>query len=111
MWKIVELKGNIEKKEAYEYHIERWGTISSLYFKSFEYSNWGSHLIYSYIFNGDEYVSQPDKNMGFFYETGISYQVRCLLLCLFNCPNDYNKVDWKDMLKCDDKLYGGLTKK
>ncbi len=66
MWKIVELKGNIEKKEAYEYHIERWGTISSLYFKSFEYSNWGSHLIYSYIFNGDEYVSQPDKNMGFF---------------------------------------------
>ena len=55
--KIIELKKNIEKKEAYEYHIERWETISSLYFRSFEYNTWGQIQIYSYIFNNNEYIT------------------------------------------------------
>lgn len=112
--KIIELKKNIEKKEAYEYHIERWETISSLYFRSFEYNTWGQIQVYSYIFNNNEYIIECDTNMDFFYETGISYQSRCLLLELFkwSIPNEYNnEYNWIDMLKFYDELYGELSKK
>ena len=35
-YKIIQMKNKKEKKEALEYHIERWETISSKYFRSLE---------------------------------------------------------------------------
>jgi len=110
--KIISFKNTIEQKEAYDYHVERWETISSLYFRSLENYH-PDIIIYSYMFNRtkqNEYITEPDRNTKFFNETGISYQVRNLLLELFNCPNDYNKGMWKNMILFDDKLYGKISK-
>ena len=50
-YKIIQMKNKKEKKEALDYHIERWETISSKYFRSLEkISN-----PYSYVHNNKYY--------------------------------------------------------
>ena len=111
--KIVRFKNKIEKEDTLKYHVERWTTLSSIYFRSFEISNnlgisnpspsLFEHKTYiSYTINDEKYVSKPDTNLDYFHETGISYQVRDLLLDLIKMPN-------KKLRYLDDKLNSTLA--
>ena len=73
----------MNEMETLDYHIERWETISYKYFKSFrtEHSTM-TMKPYSYVFNGEIYVCEADRDLSFYYETGISYQIRDLLLMI-----------------------------
>tara|TARA_Y100000996_G_C22440365_1_gene609544 strand:+ start:544 stop:951 length:408 start_codon:yes stop_codon:yes gene_type:complete len=99
--KIINLKKHYEMVDAYNYHIERWETISSKYFKSFEYNKWDNRIIHPYIIDDIKYIIEQDTNFDFFNETKISYQSRDLLMTLIKCPKEYRIID--------DILYGKLS--
>ena len=101
--KIINLKEIYELNDTLNYHVERWETISSKYFRSFEFNQWNDKIIYSYIYNNNNYMANIDKNKDFYYETTISYQNRDLLMSLINTPKEYRKIT--------DILYGKLSKK
>ena len=115
-YKIIQMKNKKEKKEALEYHIERWENISSKYFRSLEkISN-----PYSYVHNNKYYISEKDRCLEFYNETGISYQVRSLLLEILNCAFEFETVEnppsnhilnctWYEWRKDDDKIYSILS--
>ena len=116
-YKIIQMKNKKEKKEALDYHIERWETISSKYFRSLEkISN-----PYSYVLDSKYYICEKDKCLDFYNETGISYQVRSLLLEILNCSSEFDgmKLFSDHILNCelykwreeDDKLYCILARK
>ena len=116
-YKIIQMKNKKEKKEALDYHIERWQTISSKYFRSLEkISN-----PYSYVLDSKYYICEKDKCLDFYNETGISYQVRSLLLEILNCSSEFDgmKLFSDHILNCelykwreeDDKLYCILARK
>lgn len=77
---IVYLLNKIELDEAFKYHLERWETISSKYFTSFEKSPYGSFNPYSYVVDSKKYVYENDRKLDFYKETGIPFQCRDLLL-------------------------------
>jgi len=85
-YKIIKLKNMKEKKESLEYHIERWETISSKYFRSFEINQCNHRQPYSYIHDGVYFISFADKNMDYYNETGISFQVRDMILEIISYP-------------------------
>ena len=62
----------MNEMEALDYHIERWITISSKYYKSFETET--MQRPYSYVLNSVKYICEADRDLSFYYETGISYQ-------------------------------------
>ena len=105
---IIGLKNKIEIEEAYNYHYENWENIASKYFKCLE----NRYPTYSYILNGEEIIAEPDNNLVFFEETGISYQVRDLVMGLINGYEDDNLSEKEKNLwrKEDDKLYKGLAR-
>ena len=115
-YKIIQMKNKKEKKEALDYHIERWETISSKYFRSLEkISN-----PYSYVLNSKYYICEKDKCLDFYNETGISYQIRGLLLEILNCAFEFETVKippsdhilnctWYEWRKEDDKIYSILS--
>ena len=90
-FKIIKYKTMLENKESLEYHIERWETISSKYFRSFEINQYNQRQPYSYIHDDIYYISLPDKNMDYYNETGISFQTRDMLLEIISYPTS---VDW-----------------
>ena len=96
---IISMKNKMEEEETYNYHCERWETIASKYFQAIE-SNY-RHM--SYILDGEKYVSHKDKPLDFYNETGISHQVRDIIMELICAPN-------KSCRDCDDFLYGILAK-
>ena len=106
----------MNEMETLDYHIERWGTISYKYFKSFETEHSTmTRKPYSYVFNGEKYICEADRDLSFYYETGISYQIRDLLLMIIKDPDKMNedivdrgKLYW---MKEDDLLYSILAKK
>ena len=106
----------MNEMETLDYHIERWGTISYKYFKSFEMEHSTmTRKPYSYVFNGEKYICEADRDLSFYYETGISYQIRDLLLMIIKDPDktnedivDRGKLYW---MKEDDLLYSILAKK
>ena len=106
----------MNEMETLDYHIERWGTISYKYFKSFETEHSTmTRKPYSYVFNGEKYICEADRDLSFYYETGISYQIRDLLLMIIKDPDktnedivDRGKLYW---MKEDDLLYSILAKK
>ena len=117
--KIIQLKNRREKEDTFNYHVERWTTLSSMYFRSFEISNnlgisnpspsLFEHKTYiSYTINDEKYVSGPDTNLDYFHETGISYQVRDLLMSILK-TKDWEKQHWKEIREGDDKLYYVLS--
>jgi len=79
--KILNEKEKIERKEALEYHNNRWEIISSKYFRSFERSPYTiQYNYYSYVLDGGRsYRYEKDRNCDFYDYTGISYQCRDLL--------------------------------
>ena len=106
----------MNEMETLDYHIERRETISYKYFKSFEMEHSTmTRKPYSYVFNGEKYICEADRDLSFYYETGISYQIRDLLLMIIKDPDktnedivDKGKLDW---MKEDDLLYCILAKK
>ena len=108
---IIDLKDEIERKDTLNYHVERWVTISSLYFRSFELSDGidKTRIYLSYTIDSKYYVSEPDKNLDYFHETGVSYQVRDLLLSILDMK-EWEKHHWKDIRDHDDRLYDILAK-
>ena len=106
---IIGLKNQKEKIETDNYHYENWENIASKYFKCLE----NRYPTYSYILNGKEIIAEKDNNLVFFKETGISYQVRELVLSLINgyekdgLSGEEKKI-WREE---DDKLYGPLARK
>ena len=106
----------MNEMETLDYHIERWGTISYKYFKSFEMEHSTmTRKPYSYVFNDEKYICEADRDLSFYYETGISYQIRDLLLMIIKDPDktnedivDRGKLYW---MKEDDLLYSILAKK
>ena len=127
-YKIMAYKNHIEKKEALEYHSERWETISSGYFRATEvqYGFQGLHgeiHISSWITDENNWIATKDHNLDFYNETGYSYQVRNLLMNLLSCPVLMNLLSCPvsltdNILNCslyewrkyDDKLYGFLSR-
>lgn len=121
---IVELVNKIEKKEALDYHIERWQTISGKYFRSQELSPFtGSLNYYSYVLDSKDYIFEKDRIMEFYNETGISFQIRDLLLSVIKTKKDMEIDDdieihdnnlssevkyWR---KYNDNIYGILSRK
>ena len=84
---IIDLKNNIERTETLNYHMERWETISSKYFQSFEKNQQDENVPYSYTINNKDFIAVKDKCLHFYNETGISFQVRSLLLTILKCPD------------------------
>lgn len=132
---IVDLKTEMEEKEAFDYHFERWETIAGTYYKSFEYNQWREMIPYSYVHmssNGNKYIVRKDRKLDYYLETGISFQVRDLLLNILSKSDEYfsyrtftniMKVrftidetsildkDIKEWRKEEDEIYSILAKK
>ena len=115
-YKIIYLKDQIEKQEALKYHTERWETISSKYFRSLE----KTAKPYSYVIDSKYYISEKDRCLDFYNETGISYQVRSLLLEILQCTFEIDPLyrtfsdnilncNWYEWRKEDDKIYSILS--
>jgi hypothetical protein len=115
-YKIINYKNQFEKEEAFDYHTERWETISSKYFRSFERMRFTmAKNYYSYVLEDEKYIATKDRCLEFYNETGISYQVRDLLLDILDCPATQSETilnctlyEWRAQ---DDKLYGILSRK
>jgi hypothetical protein len=129
---IVLLKNTIEEKDAYDYHYERWETHASSYYKCFEYNQWKERRPYSYVVDSKRYIAKKDRCLDYYLETGISFQVRDLLLTILSNSNEYfsdylfgniEKVrftvdetsilnkDIKEWRKEDDDIYSVLAQK
>ena len=115
-YKIIQLKNEKETKEAFEYHSERWETISSKYFRSLEKSS----RPYSYVLDSKYYISEKDRCLEFYNETGISYQVRALLLEILQCTFELDPLyrtfsdnilnaHWYEWREADDAIYSILS--
>jgi hypothetical protein len=121
IWKILDEKEKIERRESLGYHIERWGKISYKYFlgiqgripeiftKKYNY--------YSYVLDGGKsYKYEKDRNSEFYEYTGISYQCRNLLLSvitdgelyMFDTILDKEKMYWT---RYNDRIYYELSRK
>ena len=129
---IVDLKNKMEEKDAFEYHYERWETIAGTYYKSFEYNQWRERTPYSYVVDSKRYIAKKDRKLDYYLETGISFQVRDLLLSVISKSDEYfsypkfasiekgrftvdetsilNK-DIKEWRKEDDEIYSILAQK
>ncbi|MBE18082.1 MAG: hypothetical protein CMH79_04900 [Nitrospinae bacterium] len=120
--KIINNAKEIEDKETLQYHTERWETIAGSYFKCTERSPFtGSRIIYSYVLNGKENIYERDRILDYYKETGVSFQIRGLLLDvikneLLTWPETRDKYvdnlsdESKGMREEDDRLYSPLSK-
>ena len=81
---IVDLKNEMEEKEAFDYHFERWETHAGNYYKCIEYNQWKEMTPYSYVIDSKRYIAKKDRKLDYYLETGISFQVRDLLLSILS---------------------------
>ena len=120
--KIINKTKEIEDKETLQYHTEMWETIAGSYFKCTEQSPLtGSRNIYSYVLNGEEYIYERDHILDYYKETGVSFQIRGLLLDIIKNELltwsetrdkyvDNLSDESKGMREEDDGLYFPLSK-
>ena len=97
---ILFLKKEIEKKETFDYHIHLYENISLKYNECLK----TKFPLYSWIGNGKSYITEKDRNLKFFNYTGISFQVRDIILDLIKNEN----YKWRIY---DDKMYCILARK
>ena len=116
--KIINDTKKKEDKETLEWYREKWETIAGSYSKCTDHPS--PRKIYSYVLNGEKYVYEKDRVLQYYKETGISFQVRGLLLDvikneLLTWPETRdNYVDnlsdeSKGMRKENDQLYAPLS--
>ena len=103
-----------EKQSTLNYYIDRHNNIFNKYIDSLKYDEQSGRKYYSYILNNKIIIAEKDRNIDFYKETGISYQVRNLLMDILNCPTkkaDLITKDFtgKDLREENDKLYFLLT--
>jgi len=127
---IVDMKNNMEEKDAFEYHYERWETIAGTYYKCFEYNQYRERISYSYVLNSLHYFAKKDRRLEYYLETGVSFQVRDLLLDILSCNFSSDPIlgtiskvnfkidetsilskDMKEWRKEDDEIYSILAQK
>ena len=106
---IIYLKNEKERIDTYNYHSERWKDIVLSYFRCLE----TRYPTYSYVFNGETFIANIDKNLEFFNKTGLSYQIRELVMSLINGYKDdsITEEEKKIWRKEDDILYRKLAQK
>tara|TARA_B100001094_G_C18019903_1_gene714550 strand:- start:295 stop:762 length:468 start_codon:yes stop_codon:yes gene_type:complete len=119
--KILFFKKKIEEDEILDYHKKRYNEITTLYFNSFEYDLWGRRIPYSYVINDCErWKIEKDRKMEFYNYTGISFQIRDMLIEILDCQDDLTiknvdqscyRDDYKEWREMDDHLYSFLAKK
>ena len=123
--KIINDTKKKEDKETLEWHIERWNTIAGSYFKCTDRSRspfTSSHNIYSYVLDGEKYIYEKDRVLDYYKETGVSFQIRDLLLDiikneLLTWSDTKDKYvdnlsgESKEMREENDNLYSPLSKK
>ena len=111
---IIDMKNTSENKETLQYHMDRWDSIALKYIKAGE-RNELSHHSMRFAWVSDYY--KLDDCLDFFKETGISYQIRFLVLDILKIQG--GGVDWlddnlldQDLKKyrdCTDVLYSYIT--
>ena len=99
---INQIRIKLETNDTINYHIERWETISSKYFRATETLYRYSSKVY-YTSSNIKYIYNPDHMTDYYKETGISQQVRDMIFELI-------RSDKKKRIK-DDEQYGKLAKK
>lgn len=123
--KIIFMKKKLEIEESILYHTERWETISSKYFRSFErlhhystnieYDYWNKFRLYKEVTNSNDidFIYEPDKTLNFFNETNTPYQVRGLLMDILSIPICNPSIlnnDFKKYRRSKDIPFGCLSK-
>ena len=112
---ILNFKNEIEKKDALEYHTNRWENICSKYFNALD----TRYCKYSFILSDETFIIKKDHILDFYNETGISYQVVNLIHELIKKIMYYNytisgiKIFPGNgiAVRFNDKLYSVLAKK
>lgn len=98
---INSLRIKMETDDTINYHIERWETISSKYFRAIESLFRYSSRVY-FTSSNIKYICNPDFLIDYYNETGSSQQVRDMILEL---------IKNKDKRKSDDILFGKLSER
>lgn len=99
---INSLRIKSESDDTLNYHIERWETISSKYFRAIEsLYRYSSHVYFTS--SNVKYISKSDFLIDYYNETGLSQQVRDMILELI--------LKTKKERKSDDFLFGKLSKR
>ena len=103
---IIDMKNTSENKETLQYHMNRWDSIALKYIKAGKINELSHHTIVT-AWVSDYY--KLDDCLDFFKETGISYQIRFLVLDLLKIHG--RGVDWLDdnLLDMDLKKYRDCT--
>ena len=123
--KIINKTKEIEDKETLQYHTERWETIAGSYFKCTDRARspfTDSKNIYSYVLDGEKHIYEKDRILDFYKETGVSFQIRALLLDvikneLLTWDDTKDKYvdnlsgESKEMREENDTMYFPLSKK
>tara|TARA_B100001094_G_C18172178_1_gene795756 strand:- start:1503 stop:1943 length:441 start_codon:yes stop_codon:yes gene_type:complete len=107
--KILFFKNSMEEKDNQIYYDGIYENIVGSYFKCLE----DRYPTYSYVLNDREYIAKKDKNDMFFKKTGISYQVRDLVINLISEYKDdtITEDEKKEWRKEDDLKYSKLANK
>jgi len=107
--KILSFKNSMEEKDNQIYYDRLFENIVGSYFKCLEVR----YPTYSYVLNDREYIAKKDKNDIFFEKTGISYQVRDLMINLISNYKDdtITEDEKKEWHKEDDLKYSKLANK
>ena len=107
--KILFFKNKIEEKDIQIYYNGLYENIVGSYFKCLE----DRYPTYSYVLNDSQYIEKKDKNDIFFKKTGISYQVRDLVMNLISEYKDdkITEDEKKEWRKEDDLKYSKLAEK
>ena len=91
---IIDMKNTSENKETLQYHMNLWNSIALKYIKAGERNKLSHHTMVSAWVS---YDYRLDDCLDFFKETGISYQIRYLVLDLLKVHE--NDIDWLDERK------------
>jgi len=105
-YRIIHEKNIQEKSDAMDYHVERVRTIARKYYASFS-SYKGSRIHYSLTFTSAE----RDRNLMFYEETGISFQIRSLLLDILKYREEHRQPNVKVWRENEDSRSSFLAKK
>ena len=107
--RILNEKNKVEKLETYNWWYNMWETHSGKYYKCLDKDRTDgiNKFIYSFILDNKKVVAERDRNMEYYNYTGISYQIRGLILNLISEYKDdsISKEEIKLWRIEDDKKY------